>query len=376
MNIEDKRMKVMHIIHGFPIGGAEVLVKEYCSYIDRNKFDIVVLCFDRYDTQLEKCVLELPIKIHFISDYYKYSFSRKGKLMMLVERLFIAKRIVRKEKPDIIHSHLTLNYLVRFCKPSKSTLLIHTVHNEPKVMWKKTFSRQMDLYAAKWLVKRYKQRFIALHDSMRLEINRLFSVHNTIVLNNGIDFSKFVISNEKSLIRERLQIPQEAFVIGNIGRFEKQKNHTFLIDVFNEIYKKNNNAYLLLVGAGLLHSEIVNKIKSLGLEAQCKILSNRTDIPEILEAMDIFCFPSQFEGLGIVLIEAQKMGVKCVTSDKIPSAAIVSNQIVQLSLNEIPTEWARYILNFNGEEIRYFNIEEWDIKNVVKRLENIYENKI
>ena len=373
----NKKIKVMHIIHGFPIGGAEVLVKEYCIHLDRNKFEVIVLCFDRYNTALENSVLDAGVKVYFISDHYKLKFSKAKKVFAIIERLVITKKLIRRENPDIIHSHLTLNYLVKFSKPSKSTMLIHTVHNEPRIMWKKNIYRQIDFLSAKWLVKNYRQRFIGLHDSMKDEINRLFKVNNTIVLNNGIDFSKFKVSNQKKLLRHKLGIPKEAFVIGNIGRFEKQKNQLFLIEVFNEVRKKNKNAYLLLVGNGSLYGEIENRIIEFGLGKNVKILSNRSDIPEILETMDVFCFPSLYEGLGIVLIEAQKMNVKCVISDLVPSYVVVSNKIKQLSLNNTVKEWAECILNFEEEEISYINnMDDWNIKNVVKKLEQIYKNEV
>ena len=103
-----------------------------------------------------------------------------------------------------------------------------------------------------------------------------------------------------------------------------------------------------------------------------KILGNRTDVPSLLNAMDVFFFPSVYEGLGIALIEAQKMGLPCVISDRVPSAAVISNLVSVLSL-ECPKDlWANALCKPVPSNIEYYNLEKWDMNNVVKELEVLY----
>ena len=207
---------------------------------------------------------------------------------------------------------------------------------------------------------------------MRKEVNELFGVDNSLVLNNGIDFSVFEKALPKEVVREREGIPKGAYVIGHVGRFNKQKNHKLLIETFAEICKKNPKAYLLMVGNGSLQKETENRLKELGLGDQYKILSNRTDIPDLMNAMDKFVFPSNYEGLGIVLIEAQKIGLECVISHVVPDAAIVTNLVKKVNLNASAAEWAEEIEHFHIEEVQSLGIEEWDMKEVVLRLEEYY----
>ena len=142
------------------------------------------------------------------------------------------------------------------------------------------------------------------------------------MLNNGIDFSAFEKTLSKEKVRKREGIPEDAFVVGHVGRFNKQKNHKLLVETFAEIYKKNPKAFLLMVGNGSLQKETEERLKVLGLEGHYLILSHRTDIPDLMKAMDKFVFPSNYEGLGIVLIEAQKIGLECIISHVVPDAAI------------------------------------------------------
>ena len=216
-------------------------------------------------------------------------------------------------------------------------------------------------------------RFFVLHEQMRKETNAFFNVNDSVILNNGIDFEKFENALPKAVVRKREGIPENAFVIGHVGRFTKNKNHTFLVDVFAEIKKNTPEAYLLLVGNGETLEDIQDKIKHLGLDDCSKILSYRTDVPDLLSAMDRFVFPSIYEGLGIVLIEAQKIGIPCIASSAVPDAAKISNLMKTLDLHFSADIWADEIEKFQIDEIEYYGAEEWEIKQVVNKMERIYE---
>jgi len=367
------KKKVLQLIHGFTMGGAETLVKEYSLKLDKNKYDVHVLCFYQYESVYEKILENAGVKITFIDKYSNYQNANNIRYFIgYIRRYWYIKNFIRREQPDIIHSHLTVNSYVAFAKPKKGTKIIHTVHNEPKRLWRNSFFRRIDFYAARKLVKKYKMQFITLHEEMKHEINQMFSVKNAIVLNNGIDFERFENTLTRESVRKREGIPEHAYVVGHIGRFGKQKNHRFLIEIFKKIKERKSNAYLLLIGNGPLEKEIKKQLKELGLEEDYKILSYRNDIPDLLNVMDVFVFPSIFEGLGIVLIEAQKMKRKCVISNAVPDAVLVSNLVKKLDLKSSAEEWADEIINFNVLEVQYRDLEEWDMKCVVRHLEEIY----
>lgn len=165
------------------------------------------------------------------------------------------------------------------------------------------------------------------------------------VMNNAIDARQFEFNKDisKAVLKE-LGILEETFVVGHVGRFFEQKNHTFLIDIFKEIHLRNEKSVLLLVGDGELRKDIEAKVTSLGLENHVIFAGVRNNVHELLQAMDVFVFSSLYEGLGIVLIEAQAAGLPCFASDIMPEECEVTNLLNRISLTEPADVWADIVL--------------------------------
>jgi glycosyltransferase involved in cell wall biosynthesis len=164
--------------------------------------------------------------------------------------------------------------------------------------------------------------------------------NKVVILKNGLDIEKFKYSDEdRKNYRDELNI-DDKFVVGHIGRFNHQKNHEFLIDIFNEIQKKKNNAVLILVGTGELESTIRNKVNQLRLSDKCLFLGSRNDVNELLNAFDVLVFPSFYEGMPNTIIEAQTNGVPCLISDTITKEAKITKIVQYMSLKESPSAWA------------------------------------
>ena len=165
--------------------------------------------------------------------------------------------------------------------------------------------------------------------------------------------------------------------MGHIGRFVKQKNHEFLIDIFNEIHKRKENSVLILVGQGSLQKEIEEKVNNLGLQNSVSFLGQRNDANELYHAMDVFVLPSLYEGLGMVLIEAQYAGLNCYCSDAVPKEAYISNFLTEITLSESSSKWAEKIIDGQNKFTRKNMTKElkdsgYDIKEEAKRLEEEY----
>lgn len=371
-------MKIIHFIHGLNTGGAETLVKEYALNFDK-KNSIILLCLHHIpESPYEKILLKNNIRIIFIEDYlpFKKPNAFIKKTINYLSRFLLVKKIIREEDADVLHTHLALNPYVKFAKPRKYTKIFYTVHNEPKKLWSNTKKDKRDFRAAKWLVKKYNMRFIVLHKKMQDEVNKLFNVNNSIILNNGIDTLQFKKTKKHNNEKNRLNIPNDAYIIGHIGRFSAQKNHEFIVKIFERIVKKKSNAFLLLIGDGTEKDKIENLLNDLDFNDKYIILSNRDDIPELLNIMDIFVFPSEYEGLGIALIEAQEAKLPCFVSDSIPDHAIISNLVTKLSLNNSADCWAEKILGYKYPERIILDDANWDIKQITKKLENIYSEAL
>lgn len=370
--------KIMQFIHGMTMGGAETLVKDYLLNLNKKEYELVLLVMKKYNTLYEKILEAHGIKVIYIDKETKLSKKNNivSRIINYIKRYITVKKVINIEEPDILHIHLPIESYVKFAKPKKPIKIFSTIHSAPQELYNNTYKRQKELKAAKWLVKNYNMRFIVLHNDMRKEINKMFNVDNSIILNNGIDFKRFENPKLKMDIRRELNIPENAFVVGHVGRFSKVKNHNFLIDVFNEINKKNENSFLLMIGNGREINCIENRLHKLQLDNKYLILKDRIDIPDLMNAMDVFIFPSTYEGLGIVLIEAQKMKLPCFKSDVVPNYAIISNLVTTLSLDDNPYIWADKVLNYKYPAKININEKEWDIKMVVQKLEKIYQDKI
>lgn len=177
------------------------------------------------------------------------------------------------------------------------------------------------------------------------------------VINNGINCEKYRYKpKNRKHVRQILGLEDE-YVIGHVGHFNNVKNHKFIIEVFYELLKLNSNIKLLLIGNGPLKEQIEEKIKNLNIEEKVIILENRSDIPDLMSAMDTFIFPSLFEGLGIAAIEAQATGLPVFISDKVPSDVIINNCKV-IDLEKGAKKWAIEINKTLNREIdRYYGYE-------------------
>lgn len=195
------------------------------------------------------------------------------------------------------------------------------------------------------------------------------------LLKNAIDISSFSYSEGiRKKCRKELGL-EKCFVLGNIGRFEYLKNHVFLIQVFYLVSKLIPQAKLILVGTGSLEKGIFEMACNLGIVEKVLFLGKRNDVNELMQAMDLFLLPSLFEGLGIVLIEAQASGLKCLTSENVPQDAKITDNIDYLSL-EVKC-WVQKIISLSGGYCRdsmdkAISEAGYNIRIQIKELENYY----
>ena len=196
-----------------------------------------------------------------------------------------------------------------------------------------------------------------------------------IILPNAIDPERFKFNERaRQEIRSRYGIAEDDFVIGHVGRFYPQKNHEFLIDVFNEVHKQKSNAKLLLLGDGPLQEQIRQKTKSLGLVESVIFVGLQKDPAPFYSAMDVFVFPSLWEGLGIVLLEAQYNGLPCIVSGAIPDEAAISNSFCLLN-DFSSNKWCACILKFDfGSRNCAVQSSKYDINVSFNQLKEMYEN--
>lgn len=206
----------------------------------------------------------------------------------------------------------------------------------------------------------------------------VFGKHKFQIMNNAIDAKKFIY-NEEVRKQKRVELGvEDKFVIGHVGRFNLQKNHEFLVKRFADFAKTNEDAILVLIGNGELQEKIKEMAKEYGIETKVKFLGLREDIPQLLQAMDLFLFPSLFEGLPVTLVEAQAAGLPCVISDMITDEIMITDQISKVSLSGNTSLWNQEIAKYRYSK-RKNTIEDiiehgFDIEKNARWLEEFYTN--
>lgn len=216
--------------------------------------------------------------------------------------------------------------------------------------------------------------------------DKCFDDKRVKVINNGIELKRFEdkdLGKSSKLIKVELGLPLDSIIIGHVGRFHSQKNHVLLVDIFSELIKKEPKARLILVGDGPLKEYIKEKVKGKRLEKYIYFLGIREDIPKIMASLDVFIFPSKYEGLGIVLIEAQAAGIPCVVSNKIPNEADLGLGLIRkVDLNDDLSVWVNNIIESLEltipdweERKRIITSKKYSITSVAKILYDIYHNR-
>ena len=294
-------------------------------------------------------------------------------------------RIFKENKYKIVHSHIsTLSvFPLRIAKKAGVPIRIaHSHSTSNKKEWKRNLIKNI----LRPFSKLYANQFFACSElsGRWLFGEKAFKNNSIKIINNAIDLEKFKFNKEKrDEIRKKLKIDENIILIGHIGRFVTQKNHEFLIDVFNEIIKKrkqeNFDSKLILIGQGNLKENIIEKIKYLGLQDYIIFTGQTTNVSDYYNAMDIFVLPSLYEGLPVVGIEAQANGLLCEFSTDMTKETKVLNTTKFISLKETAKKWAKIILedykNFKRKDtFDEMTQNNFNIIEEAKKLEKYYIN--
>ena len=365
--MKQEPIRIAQIIGKWVGGGVESVVMNYYSHIDRTKIQFDFIC-DNDSTDIPyNEIKKLGGKVILIPPYQKVFKYHKE-----------LKKVLKNGNYKIVHSHINTLSVFSLWAAKSAGVPIRVAHSHSttnKKEWKKNILKNV----LKPFSKIFATNYFACteHAGRWMFGNKAFNQGKVYLLNNAIDLEKFKYDEKlREIKRKELNIKDNNLVIGHIGRFVEQKNHRFLIDIFSEIHKQNKNTVLVLVGQGPLMDEMKAKARKLNISDSVKFLDQRKDVNEIYQAMDLFLFPSLYEGLGMVLIEAQCSGLPCVVSTEVPEIAKVSNRIKFLSLNECVQIWSDTVLKLINKD-RIVNIKMiekagYDIETEVRKLENEY----
>lgn len=367
-------IKVLHINAGSQIyGGVSAFCFNMYKNIDREKirFDFLTPNISTY----ERVRSEIESYGGKIYQFGINSSTNVGKIRLYTK----FKEFFEEHQYDVIHINagvLVFNYVVaKACKKyTTSKIFVHSHNNGGRSGVKELFSSPL-----KALLANNADVLLACSKSAAEYMFPSGSLDRVHIINNGINTSDFSYKETvRQMVREEYDL-QDKFVIGHIGRFTLQKNHEFLIDLFCEVKKKKSNAVLLLIGEGPLMESIKNKVKQKNVEDSVLFLGARKDVNQLYQAMDVFVLPSVFEGFGIVNVEAQTAGLKCLTSDVVPEEVNITGNVKRLSLDAPLSTWVKEVLDIPSarkdysEEIMKAGFE---MTSSAKKLELLYEETL
>lgn len=363
-------IRVLQVVGKMHYGGMETLIMNIYRHINRDKiqFDFLVHYDEpgEYDEEIRALGGNIYIMPKTVPQNY-----------------FIYKEALHEffsehQEYKIIHGHL-----------QSTAFLYHKIAKETGKRCCITHSHTTDYdknlkgflgYRTSLLAQRYTDVFFGCSDEACRKFfpEALKQGKKYTVIKNGIESEKYVYSAElRSKMRRTLNL-EDSIVIGHVGRFQPPKNHRFLLEVFSEILKKKSDCLLLLVGDGPLKNEIMEQARRMAVSERVIFTGVRGDVNELLQAMDVFVFPSLFEGLGITLIEAQASGMRCFASSTVPNAAKVTDLLDYIKLDKPAEYWAENILSAlpykRGNTRNDIINSGYDISETAKYLEHFYIN--
>ena len=332
-------MRILQVCVDLDGGGIDRYLLNYCTRIKDISFDFAII------ENKNIGILEAPIR-SLGCNIYHIPRQRKG----VINNYRSLKKIMSQNQYDAIHVHLGYKSLIALIAAKNSKIKTRIVHahiaNVPEKRIEKITRK---IFTS--LVKYYATALVAcgIDAAKWLWGERLYKNNNVTIFNNAIDTRDYSYSIEKrTRIRKQLGLSKGQLVIGHVGRLCEQKNQIRLIEIFHLLHQQVNNSFLILIGrGGDQEEEIRLNIAKHKLDDCVSLLGVREDVPELLNAIDVFVFPSKYEGLPFTLIETQCNGLPSISSDNVTHHVKVSDFLFFLPLEAENTEWCNQILRLS-----------------------------
>jgi glycosyltransferase involved in cell wall biosynthesis len=360
-------------------GGAETMVMNYYRHIDRSKIQFDFMVHREQRGVFEDEIESLGGKIYRMPPIYPQNFIRYQRML----KEFFDDHHEYK----IIHSHMSeLGYFAfKEAKKHNVPVRICHSHNAPDFRHE-TFIQYLKFLPRYYFIRQMRHLttdfFVCSHIAGMWHFGEKRQ-NDFVFMRNAVDLDSLCYKPEEaSRMRKELGLSQGQHIICHVGRFNRQKNHDFLIDIFSEIHKKDQSAVLLLAGDGELRAQIEDKVNRLHLQKNIFFLGIRDNINFLLMASDTLLFPSLYEGLSVVLVEAQASGIRCVMTNTLAKETIINkNRVELLSLNQSAEEWANAVLNRQSNYDRssaVYVLREagWDVRDNANWLQKYYLDSV
>lgn len=361
-------IKVLIICGKLYIGGAEKVACDIGLYRDRSRFSIDYLVFEDDIGAYEPVLEETGCHIYHVpspGDSYSDYISN-------------IRTLIRENKYDVVHCHTMFNSGIVLSVAAKEKVPVRIAHSH-SIRPQQNMGVSQEAYQVlmRKLIRKNATDFVACGEEAGkwLYGEAFFRKHGTLIL-NGVDIRKFRYNEEaRKTIRDGAGL-ENAFIIGHAGHMAPVKNQIYLIRLMPEILKKKNNAVLLLLGDGKEREHLESEVEKLNLQDKVLMPGNVMNVNEYLSAMDVFAFPSLYEGMPLSMIEVQANGLPCIISDAVPDDVFLTDLLKRTSLDS-KEDWVQKICTAERKEpLSYNDImyqSGFDISSMVQKVYAIYE---
>lgn len=368
-----KKIRILETIRQGRVGGGETHVLELCIHLDTTRYEPVVLSFTDGPMVEELKRRGIKTKVIYTERAFDFRVWKKVQDFMVEEQI------------DIVHAHGTRAHSNVFRAAKKLGLpLIYTVHGWSFHIDQKSPVRRLRELSERFLTSRADKTICVSQSNEQDGIER-FNLKRSTVIYNAVDLEKFNPDNQFKDVRKDLGIAPDITVIGYIVRMTHQKDPFTMLRAMKEVAEKSENTLLLMVGDGELKEDSIKLAKELDIEDRIIFQPFRTDIPDVLNAIDIYCLPSLWEGFPIGILEAMAMGKTVVASPVDGTRELVKNGKTGLLVDHgKPEELAGTLLLLN-EDIQKRNKlagnasefvrKNFGIGRLVNEVQKLYQKK-
>lgn len=373
--------KIIKVIHMAPLGtgGITNLTININRELDPQKVRFDYLVFHNRKEWAEDQIIELGAKKQVVDIEGVHNPIKRS-----IRKIRDMVKLFKREEYDVVHVDASTPYDVVVAIAAKlagvPVIVMHS-HNDSYKKGNKL--RDAIMPFCKKIMLGVVTDYIAISEpaAQFMFPKKIIEKKKYRIVKNAIRVENYCFDlNDRRKIRSELGIDDEIFVLGNVSRFVYQKNHDFMFRVFKELKKINSSAKLLLVGEGILEKELKEKAEDEGIKEDVIFYGPSKNIPLLLNAMDAFIFPSRFEGLGIVAIEAQVSGLPTWCAETIPEIANTTEQFKRIN-GWNPAHWAKIIYENSDIQHRHSYVDEvkaagYDIKIMAKDMEEFYIKRV
>lgn len=370
--------RVLHIIGGMNIGGAEAMLMHLYRKIDKELVQFDFVSFTNKECHYDKEIKVLGGRIFYIPP------PKSRGIIRFVKDIY---KIIKDKGPyKAVHSHTLFNSGLSLLAARLAGVDLRICHSHNTLGdHGDALSRRIYFGVMRLLIRINTTKAVACTDAAGKFLfgNRSMGKKKYTVLYNAIDLNPFleVKTEEVIKLRETLNISDNTLVLGHVGRFGEQKNHKFLIKLAEQLREIKINFKLILIGEGDLKGGIEQLTNDKGLGKYIDFMGVQTNIPLFMNLFDVFVFPSLYEGLGIVLIEAQAAGTPCVISDTIPEECDMGLGLIKmLPLNQGLDYWCQQIIESSRIKkieaevaVDYIISKGYSLDSTVNTLKHLYE---